>query len=243
MKFYPTPCWAQLHRRLSVHGLIVALVTVLLLIGNLDVVDGQTIGVDICACSPPTYKITFDFSLTCPPTNVGADGLASSSCLIGPFGDPNTSDFVPVFASEITFVEVGQDTSILVTSDITGDFANGSSIEYAALSSNPDRISNPNQVTRALRVTIIGTNAVGQDLVNVFILTFNNNCSVFPVIRPSENAGWAVFVSENELRLKILAAQIILTITRFVFRRKLEFRMKVFALPRLAKLSSLPILR
>ena len=166
-----------------------------IMLGTTALVAGQTIGEDLCACAPPVFNLTFDFSRSCPPTNVDSAGLASSSCLIGPFGDPDTSDFVPVLVTDVTFVEIGQDSSILVETSVTGNFVAGSIIEYESVTNNPERIQQPNQVPRALRATIIGSNANGEGLVNVFILTYNNNCSIFPVIRPDDSAGWAVFVS------------------------------------------------
>ena len=61
---------------------------------------GQTIGVDLCACSPAIYNFTFDFGLTCPPVNVTRNGgVAATFCQISPVQSSektNITDLVPV---------------------------------------------------------------------------------------------------------------------------------------------------
>jgi hypothetical protein len=52
-----------------------------------------------CACSPGSYKFTFDFSLTCPPVNITRNGgVETSYCQISEYGGPgdNITDLVPV---------------------------------------------------------------------------------------------------------------------------------------------------
>jgi hypothetical protein len=58
----------------------------------------QEIGTEICYCAPNSYKFTLEFSLTCPPVNITmGDGVAATTCMVCPFGDPEVSDLVPPY--------------------------------------------------------------------------------------------------------------------------------------------------
>jgi hypothetical protein len=154
------------------------------------------IGEDRCGCSPPTYQFTLYFSLFCPPINLTpSDSVASASCLISPFGDPSVSDLVPVVVNQIDVIELGQDISILVQEIIDGDFLDGDVFDYESITNTPEKIVESSDVPRSLQLNLIGENTLGEELINVFIITFTNDCDAYPVITESQSAGWTVFVS------------------------------------------------
>jgi hypothetical protein len=161
-------------------------------------VAGQEIGRDICACSPGTYVFTFDFSLSCPPINVTVgDGIRRTSCLISPFGTPITDDLVPVRVRTIDVLEIGQDLRILVQEQIEGNFEDGDSFQYSSIASMADEISTPVDIPRAIQLTIVGSNQLDESIINVFILSFTNDCEAYPVLIEGQSGGWTKFVSAS----------------------------------------------
>jgi hypothetical protein len=159
-------------------------------------VASQELGRDECACSPGTYEFTFDFSLSCPPINVTVgDAIRRTSCLTSPFGIPITDDLVPVLVRTIDVLEIGQDLRVLVQEQIEGNFTNGDSFEYSSIASMPDEISTPVDIPRAIQLTIVGSNQLDESIINVFMLTFTNDCEVYPALIAGQSAGWTTFVS------------------------------------------------
>jgi len=157
---------------------------------------------DVCGCSPPTYTFVLDFSLSCPPVNITTDtgsGVASASCLISPFGAP-TNKLAPVVVDSVSILELDQINSVLVEERIDGELFDGDSFSYSSIINNPDDITGIRQIPKALQLNLNGKNEDGIMLMNVFIVTFSNECGVFPVIQEGESAGWAIFVSLYLLR-------------------------------------------
>jgi hypothetical protein len=173
---------------------------------------GQKIGKDICACSPISYEFTFDFDLSCPPVNVEEnDAVDRTSCAISPFGDPAVTDLVPVSVQSIDVLELGQGLRILVQERITGTFTNSSTFNYTSLSANASDIVDLTDIPRAIQVNIVGTNKEGQSLLNVYIITFSNNCDAYPVFVEGQSAGWTSFVSDILVILAIFSVNTNLT--------------------------------
>ena len=166
------------------------------LLAGPSAIVSQDIGKDICACSPSVYEFTLDFGLSCPPVNVEEnDAVDRTSCAITPFGDPAVTDLVPVAVQSIDILELGQGLRILVQERIAGNFTNGSTFNYTSLSANASDIVDLTDVPRAIQVNIVGTNKQGESLLNVYIITFSNNCDAYPVFVEGQSAGWTSFVS------------------------------------------------
>lgn len=158
--------------------------------------QAQVIGDELCACTPTRYEFTLDFTKVCPPTNVTlGDGIASASCLIGPFGDPSTSDLVPVAIDTIDILELGQDVKVIVKETLEGEFIQGDTFDYQSITSTAEELNGAEDIPRAIQINLNGRNAGGEGLINVFIISFTNSCDVYPVLQENESAGWAVFVS------------------------------------------------
>lgn len=153
------------------------------------------IGVDICACSPSTYTFTFDFSLTCLPVNITTndDGaIQDISCLVSPFGDPAVTDLVPVAVQTIDILELGQDLRVLNTENIAGDFKDGDDFTYTSIADDPNNIPTTMDFPRALQLNIVGMNSNKDQIINVYIITFTNNCGAYPVLQEGDSAGWTI---------------------------------------------------
>lgn len=163
----------------------------------------KQIGVDLCACSPRSFEFKFDFSLVCPPVNIPeGGGIQTVSCLLSPFSNPDTTDLVPVSVSEITAIELGQDVSVLEREEIDKEgilFLDGETFSYSSLIDTPSDVSGANDVPRVLQLNIIGQNQAGEDIINVFIITYSNTCTDFPVLTAGQSVGWVRLVRAGVL--------------------------------------------
>jgi len=169
-------------------------VPLVVLLASLALATGQEIGTEICACSPRSYEFTLDFSLTCPPVNITlGDGIAATSCLVSPFGRPNVADLVPISVRSIDVLELGQNLRVVAQTDINDVFLDGDSFTYTSVVADPDSIEEAQQIPRALQINMVGTNEEGGEIINVFIVTFSNECGSYPLFEEGESAGWARF--------------------------------------------------
>jgi hypothetical protein len=152
----------------------------------------------VCGCSPPTYTFLLDFTLFCPPIDINRNpGIQSLSCLISPFGAP-TTDLVPVLITHVDVLELDQSNNVLVQSRIDGDFLSGETFSYTSILNNTEEIDSTEEIPRALQMNLNAKNEAGVTLINVFVITFSNQCGAVPVFESTssvQSAGWAVFVS------------------------------------------------
>jgi hypothetical protein len=152
----------------------------------------------VCGCSPPTYTFLLDFNLFCPPIEIDRNpGIQSLSCLISPFGAP-TTDLAPVVVTHVDVLELDQSNNVLEQSRIEGDFFSEDSFSYASILNNTAEIDDAEQIPRALQLILNARNEAGVTLINIFVITFSNQCGAVPVFETStseQSAGWAIFVS------------------------------------------------
>ena len=158
--------------------------------------NGQVIGEEICSCAANTYEFTLDFSLFCPPVNITqGDAVAATSCMVSPFGSPDVVDLIPIAVQSIDVLELNQNLDIVVQENIPGSFGDGDKFRYTSFAANPDEIVDPNDIPRAIQLNIIGVNQFDEAILNVFLITFTNNCQAYPVLFEGQYAGWTRFVS------------------------------------------------
>ena len=151
----------------------------------------------ICGCSASTYAFSLDFALSCPPTNITTgQGISSVSCLISPFGAP-TNKLAPVVVDSVSIIELDQFNSVLVEERIDGELVDGDSFEYSSIINNQEKMMSIQNIPKALQLTLRGRNEDGVILMNVFVITFTNECGVTPLIQAGESAGWTIFVSRS----------------------------------------------
>jgi hypothetical protein len=173
------------------------LTTLGLLVATTAGVEGQNeVGENVCACSASTYEFTFDFSLFCPPVNITiGDAVAATSCLVSPYGNADVTDLVPVAVQSIDILELGQDLAVLVQENIEGNFGDGDSFRYTSVAANPDAIDGYLDIPRAIQINAVGVNIQDEPIINIYIITFTNDCGAYPVLFEGQYAGWTRFVS------------------------------------------------
>ena len=151
---------------------------------------------EICYCAPNSYEFTLDFFLTCPPVNITlGDAVAATTCMVSPFGDPEVSDLVPVSVQSIDILELNQNLQVIVQENIGGDFIDGDTFSYISYAAIPGMIVNPEDLPRAIQLNIVGLNKDGEEIINVYLITFTNACGAYPVLSEGQFAGWTRFVS------------------------------------------------
>jgi len=156
----------------------------------------QIIGEEICSCAPNTYEFFLDFDLICPPVNITTgNAVVATSCIASPDGDPNVVDLIPVSAQSVQILELGQDLRVLAEEKIEGNFENGDAISYVSIAEEPDNIESSFQIPRAIQLNIKATNQFDEKIINVYVITFSNNCNAYPVLFEGQSAGWTRFVS------------------------------------------------
>jgi hypothetical protein len=171
------------------------LATLLLLVG---VSSQQLIGTDICACQPSVVTFQLNFTLDCPGNNVEGPGIIDSACIIETRGSDNVTDEVPIIVSTVQVLELGG-ADLAVLDDTTfqeGEgYFDGDTITYTSIvERSPETITAEN-IPRGFQVTITGLNANEETLVNQWIITYDNDCGIFPLLRVGQQIGWSVFVS------------------------------------------------
>jgi hypothetical protein len=174
------------------------LVSVQLIMGPPSPVHAQTVGVDICACQPSTYEFVLDFGLTCKEKTVAGAGINASECRITTDLNLNVTDQVPISVSKVQVLELNQNLDIITTSQYNEEFADGDIFTYTSVIAS-NNITRPQDVPRALQMTIYGRNAEEQDLVNFWIIIFDNSCGIYPVVLEGEQIGWTIFVRMGSL--------------------------------------------
>lgn len=165
----------------------------------LTAVQAQTIGDDVCGCSPRSFTFNLDLSLTCPPTNITSGGpVAAVSCIVSPFGAPS-DDLTPIVVESISILELDQSNSVLIEERIDGNLLDGDSFTYTSVLNDAASIESSHQIPQALQLNLNGRNIDGVILLNVFIVTYSNRCGMVPVITEGHSTGWVVFVSTTKL--------------------------------------------
>jgi hypothetical protein len=160
----------------------------------------QEIGVDLCSCAPNTYEFTLDFSLFCPPVNITiGDAVEATTCMVSPFGDPGVNDLIPVAVQSIDILELNRNLQIMSQENIAGNFGDGDTFQYTSYAALPGEIVDPNDLPRAIQINIIGVNQFEEPIINVYLITFSNNCGAYPVLYEGQSAGWTRFVSSRSI--------------------------------------------
>lgn len=166
------------------------------------------IGTDICGCQPATYTFTFDFDLTCDDTTVmEGGGINETACLTEIRGQDEVppEDLVPLSVQNVQIFELDQDLQVVAQTVRTGPFANGGTFTYTSIISTMTSDLNSQSLPRGLQVVSTGLNAKEEATVNTYIITYTNDCGIFPILTEGQQAGWTVFVSCDTHHYRALA--------------------------------------
>jgi hypothetical protein len=177
----------------SFAGLLTVLLMTIIMEANTT--NGQTIGVDLCACQPATFDFTLDFSSSCSINTVaGTPGVSESACVVNKQTSEEVTDFTPVLVTNVQFLDLDQNLQVMRQFQINGAFRNGDVVRYdSALASSPN--FNTISLPRALQVTFTGVNSLDQPIVYIWAVIFNNDCGIFPILSEGQQIGLTVFVS------------------------------------------------
>lgn len=195
--------------------------SVLWIISTVLPVCGQ-IGVTICACQPSVYTFTFNFSATCDISTVEGPGVLDADCFargfaIGSADDVN--DTVPVQVTTVSIIELNKDLGVLVQTSYTDVFRDGDNFTYTSILSTPDNITGltPDMVPGGIQLGIVGVNQMEIPITNVWIILFDNECGIFPVLEVGDQIGWTILVRIDPSHPLLVRSSLLEYATYFAF--------------------------
>ena len=156
------------------------------------------VGIDICACSPSVYEFTMDFLLTCESTTVKSPGIEDIECLVEATDvgqAEEVTDYTPVAVMSIDLLELDQSLAVLAQRyyDETM-FRNSDKFTYTSVIAK-DSTEDASMIPKGIQLSIVGQNALEETLRLKWIIRYNNDCDVFPILTEGQHIGWTIFVS------------------------------------------------
>jgi hypothetical protein len=158
----------------------------------------QTIGVDICACSPSVYTFQLNFAINCSMETVKDNpGVLDAECRVsGLRPEDNVTDLLPVKVSTVEILELGANQQVIQSGFYKEGYFDGATISYTSITGSPDALNlTVDQIPRGLQLNILGQNAKEEDILNYWIVLFTNQCNAFPVFEVGDMIGWTTIVS------------------------------------------------
>ena len=175
----------SLHRSLG-WGLAVGLMAML---GSANAQLGSE-----CACTPSTYEIELDFALSCDTNRLESNGgIENTDCTIAATTSADVTDLAPTVITTVDILELGPELQVIQTASLFGEFGDGAVFRYESISMDP-MFLNETFYPKFLEVSMAGENAAGDGLFMIWLLTFTNDCEVFPVVSTANQVGWTRFV-------------------------------------------------
>lgn len=143
-----------------------------------------------------TYTFTLDFGLTCVDTNVAGPGINETACLTEIRGQDEVPDdeLVPISVQNVQIFELDQNLQVVAQTVRAGSFVNGSNFTYTSIIATMTSSLNPTSLPRGLQLVITGLNTNEETVVNTYIILYDNDCGIFPVLTEGQTAGWTIFV-------------------------------------------------
>lgn len=169
----------------------------LLVLGVLALLSGKAfaqVGTTICGCQPAVYEITLSFNVTCDLTNVQGPGINETACVTSKETDEDVTDFVPAVVTQIQFLELNRNLVILQQETRDGSFRDGNVVRYTSVLAVQDSFDETT-LPRAFQMIIRGFNAIDQPIQTTWVITYDNDCGIFPILFEGQQIGWSVFVS------------------------------------------------
>ena len=146
----------------------------------------------LCACAPSVYEMTLNLAQTCADTGGFGAGVLLRDCTITALDNPSATDLVPQVITTIDVVELAQNLQTPVGQmRVTGNYVTGDAFTYTSFSSVPADLT-PQNVPKALQLTVLGTNANRENLVMSALIAFSNSCenNGYPILLEGATAGW-----------------------------------------------------
>ena len=171
----------------------------LLLAAAIAVVEVKSqIGVSLCACQPSVYTFKFNFTAVCDINTIVGPGVRGADCFAREFaaGDP-VDDTVPVQVSSVTVLELDRILRVIAQTPYQDDFRDGDTFTYTSIAATPERIATltPDRWPGGLQLDIVGVNRNEEPITNVWIILFENDCGIYPILEVGDVVGWTILVS------------------------------------------------
>jgi hypothetical protein len=159
----------------------------------------QVLGQDLCACQPASIEMRLQLNLTCGDRDIteALPGVIDSACLVQPrtpAGEP-VVNVEPTMVREILILELDQNQEVVSQTLFNEGYEDGSVVKFSSTVAQDPNSIDLVTLPSGLAVTITGINSDGQPLLNTWAIRYNNDCSIYPIIRPGQKIGWTVFVS------------------------------------------------
>lgn len=157
------------------------------------------IGVTICACQPSVYTFTFNFSAECDIDTIGGPGVRDADCFargIG-LGSENTNLTTPVQVTSVSVLELDRSLRVAAQTPYVADYRDGDSFTYSSIVADPATVATMTEdsIPGGIQLDMVGINALEQPITNVWVILFDNNCGIFPVLEVGDQVGWTILVS------------------------------------------------
>lgn len=168
----------------------------LLAIGTFALLFGKAnsqIGITLCGCQPAVYEITLAFNVSCEQTNVEGPGITDTACIESREGNEPVEDFTPVILTDIQFLELNQNLQTIQQEPRDGPFRDGDVVAYSSVLNvitDFDEVSLP----RAFQMVLRGFNQFDQAIQVTWVITYANDCGLFPILFEGQRIGWSIFV-------------------------------------------------
>lgn len=165
--------------------------------GDYAKAQDSVVGVDICACQPAVYEITLDFEVACKSANVGNNdqpGILETACRVTAEDTTDVTDFVPAAVQEIQFLELNAKLQTLQQEVRRGSFRSNDKVQYTSVLAVKDEFDE-DTLPAAVQVNMRGVNSIEQPLQMYWIIKYDNDCGVFPLLEVGQKEGWSIFVS------------------------------------------------
>lgn len=152
------------------------------------------VGVTLCACNPAVYTFELVFDAVCDDTNVEGLGIENSDCFVSPAGiEQEIETFRPVSVTGVDILELDQTLVPFAFQPIRGAFRDGDTFTYTSVTATDPNLP-LERLPGGFQMNILGTNELDQDIQNVWIITFTNECGIFPIFTVGEQIGWTRLV-------------------------------------------------
>lgn len=152
------------------------------------------VGTILCGCQPAVYEVTLTFNASCADANVGGPGINETACITSPETEDNVTDFVPVLITNVQFLEQNSEFVTLQQIPINGDFRDGDIVTYTSVLAIQTEFTEAT-MPRAFQMILRGINAIDQPIQVTWVITYDNDCGIFPILFEGQQMGWSVFVS------------------------------------------------
>jgi hypothetical protein len=158
------------------------------------------IGINLCACQPATYTMTFNFTLRCEDNNVTGPGiLPPPGCITEVRGQEviNQTELVPISVKSIQIYELDQNLQVVAQTYLEGNYLDGSSFTYTSIIATQTDQLTSTSLPGGYQLSITGLNDQEQVVLQTYFIRYTNDCGIFPVLVEGQTAGWTIFVSVN----------------------------------------------